>query len=223
MEELTALLISLENALNDKAPEVAQSLQPGLTRAEIDGLTAKFSWVLPEDVYQLYQWHNGLSRQASKMNLIEKLLRQKDKWHGELSGRENELHLNYGQHLITAKFLPLDYALAGHRHLKLGKCLLDLLPVFIVSDRNNKLYCMIRLDAEQSTVYCANGAKVPPLGITEAFLSTQVQYRSLIDFVSFLTACCQQVVDFTSESQEEATDYKLNPEQFEQIYQQYKS
>lgn len=43
MEELTVLLINLENALNDKAPEVTQSLQPGLTRAEIDKLTAKFS------------------------------------------------------------------------------------------------------------------------------------------------------------------------------------
>ena len=40
-----------------------------------------------------------------------------NKWHGELSGRENELHLQYGERLIIAKFLPLNYAWAGHRHL----------------------------------------------------------------------------------------------------------
>jgi hypothetical protein len=84
---------------------------------------------LPEAAYDLYGWHNGLSGEPSKLNLVEKLIRLKGKWHGELSGRENEVHLHIGNRRLVTKFLPLDYALAGHRHLKLGRCPIDLLPI----------------------------------------------------------------------------------------------
>jgi hypothetical protein len=224
MKELNEVLYQLDNALNQIAPDIAERLQPGLTRAEIDQRIAEFSLILPQDVYVLYQWHDGLSGQAGKMNLIEKLLRQKDKWHGELSGKANELHLNYQENLITAKFLPLEYALAGHRHLKFGKCVLDLLPVFIFNDGVTKRYCMVRLDSEPSIVYCANGVKVPPMGITEEFLSTQVQFV-LADLISFLTESCQQAIQ-PSKSQDrlaEAPEYDLSSEEFAQIYQRYQN
>lgn len=226
MSELTEALNRLEKDLNQKAPEVANCLQAGLTRADIDNLTTGFSWTLPQDVAELYQWHNGLARQTGKMNLVEKLLRQKDKWHGELSGRGNELRVSYGECFMTAKFMPVDFALAGHRHLKLGKCLLDLLPVFILNYGKNKLYCMMRLDTKQSPVYCINGAKVPPMGVDEAFLSTQVQFSNLTNFVLLLTDCCQQVISIKPETQDNQEmseiGYALSPEQFDRLYLQYK-
>lgn len=36
-----------------------------------------------------------------------------------------------GDRLIIAKFLPLDCALAGHRHLKLGRCAINLESVYL--------------------------------------------------------------------------------------------
>lgn len=222
--KLLEVLDQFDQVLNQVAPGVATRLQPGLTRAEIDQAIAKFPWTLPQDGYALYQWHNGLARQPGNLNLIEKLLRQKGKWHGGLAGRENELRLNNGERLLTAKFLPLSYALAGHRHLKLGKCLLKLLPVFLLNDGTTMRYCMLRLDTEPSVVYCANGTKLPPMGVTETFLSKQIQL-SLIDLASLLTTFCQRAIQPISESQglPPEADYDLNSEQFDQIYQRYRS
>lgn len=224
MTKLTEALDQLDHVLNQVAPDVANRLQSGLTRTDIEQAIAKFSWSLPQDGYALYQWHNGLSGQPGNLNLIEKLLRQKGKWHGELSGRENEIRLSNGERLLTAKFLPLDYALAGHRHLKLGRCLLDLLPVFLLDDGTTIRYYMIRLDVESSIVYCVNGTKLPPMGVTEELLSKQIQL-GLADLVSILNTCLEQAIVPISESQDRLskTDYALNLEQFEQIYQQYTS
>ena len=45
--------------LLEHKPDVALSLQPGLTRQEIDELTKDLPCRLPEEIYQLYQWRNG--------------------------------------------------------------------------------------------------------------------------------------------------------------------
>jgi hypothetical protein len=147
MPEPLEILDRFGTVLTQTAPKIASRLQSGLTIADIEAKTDSFSWNLPNDAYALYQWHNGLSGQPGKLNLAEKLLRLKGKWHGELSGRENEAHLKLGDRLIVAKFLPLDYALAGHRHLKLGRCSIDLLPVCILTEGKDTIYCMMRSTA----------------------------------------------------------------------------
>jgi hypothetical protein len=224
MSKFIEALNCLDAVLNQDTPKIATRLQPGLTRAEIEGQTASFSWILPEEAYNLYQWHNGLSGKPGKLNLAEKLLRLKGKWHGELSGRENEAHLQLGGRRIAVKFLPLNYALAGHRHLKLGRCLIDLLPIFLLNDGNRTIYGMMRLDAEQSIVYCANGTKMPPIKVTELFLSTQTQFCQLSDLIAFLTACCQKAVQPTVLTDAtDAIDCEMNLTQFEQLYQQHKN
>jgi hypothetical protein len=167
------LFDSFDTVLSQTAPKISHRLQPGLTIDRIEAQIAPYSWTLPQAAFDLYRWHNGLSGQPGRLNLVEKLLRVKGKWHGELSGRENEIHLQLGKRLIIAKFLPLDYALAGHHHLKLGRCPIDLLPFAIWNDGNNTIYCMMRLDPAQPIVYCANGTKLPPLSVTESFLATQ--------------------------------------------------
>jgi len=52
----------------------------------------------------------------------------------------------------------------------------------------------MRLDGEESILYCANGTNLPPMKVTEAFLSTQPQFARLRDFATFLAVCCQQAV-----------------------------
>lgn len=220
MTKTLETLLLLNTVLTQTAPDIASRLQPGLTHAEIEMQTATFSWSLPQDAFELYQWHNGLSGKLGKLNLAEKLLRLKGKWHGELSGRENEAHLQIGDRLIIAKFLPLDYALAGYRHLKLGRCLIDLLPFAILTDGEKTIYCMMRLDPEKPIIYCANGTKLPPMKVTESFLSTQFQFSQLSNLIEFVSAVCQQSIQPIAVSQEKLIDCQLDPTQLEKCIKQ---
>lgn len=208
---LTASLNHLDQVFQQYNFELRQRLQAGLTRAEIEQQVASFPWTLPPDLYDLYQWHNGLSGKPQKMRLTDRLIRLKNKWHGELSGRENELRLQAGERLWVGQFLPLDYALAGHRHLKLGKCAIDLLPIFLIGDRHRKFYGMVRLDPDHPAVYYADGTGVPPLWVTEDFLAKQVQFAQLSDLIDVLTQACQKVIQpITTNSEvgdELAVDY----------------
>jgi hypothetical protein len=207
--------------LAQTSPTIASRLQPGITQAEIEAQIATFSWRLPQDAFDLYQWRNGLSEKLRKLNLVEKLIRLKGKWHGELSGRENEVHFKLGNRRIVAKFLPLDYALAGHRHLKLGRCSLDLLPFAVLTDGKETIYCMMRLDPAAPTVYCANGTNLPPMKVTEVFLLTQPQFSHLSDLITFLTTVFQLGQQAIAADREELIDCELDPIQFEHLYQQY--
>ncbi|GAP99770.1 hypothetical protein [Leptolyngbya sp. NIES-2104] len=220
MPNLLETLTHFETILNQAAPTIATRLQPGLSLSEIEAQTAGFSWKFPSEAYGLYQWHNGLSSKPGKLSLAEKLLRLKGKWHGELSGRENEIHLKLNpSRRMIAKFLPLDYTLSGHRHLKLGRCLIDLLPIAILNDSDTTIYCMMRLDAENPIVYCANGTKLPPMKVTEAFLSTQPQFRNLNDAIAVLAQW------FLSETNQKSSinedDAQLDLGKLAQIYQQH--
>jgi|GEM_PF-801097 len=59
MSSLTKALDRILNWLVKNNPELALSLQPGLTRAEIDQQIMGLPFTLPEEVYELYQWRNG--------------------------------------------------------------------------------------------------------------------------------------------------------------------
>jgi hypothetical protein len=220
MPEPLEILGNFDTVLAQTAPKISSRLQPGLTQAEVEAQIASFSWQFPQDAFDLYQRHNGLSSKPGKLILVEKLVRIKGKWHGELSGRENEVHLKLENRLIVAKFLPLDYALAGHRHLKLGRCLVDLLPFAILTDSKETIYCMMRLDPEIPIIYCASGTNLPPMKVTESFLSTQPQFSQLSELISFLTAVFQQAIQPMATSQEKSIDCELKSMQFEQLYQQ---
>jgi hypothetical protein len=226
MTDLLEALHHLDSVLSQSTPKIANRLQPGLSLAEIEARTASFSWKLPPDGEALYRWHNGLSSQTGSLNLVEKLLRLKGKWHGELSGRENEIHLQFERRCIIAKFLPLEYALAGHRHLKLGKCPIDLLPVFVLSDGDRTFYGMLRLDLERPIFYCANGTRIPPMLITESFLSAQPQFNQLNNLVTSLIKVFQPDLPLsatTPETLKGDIDYLVNAAQFNSLFSSQKS
>jgi hypothetical protein len=225
MTKALEILHQFDRTLHQTASSIANRLQSGLIHAEIEAQIASFPWTLPQAAFELYQWHNGLSGKPEKLNLIEKLIRLKGKWHGELSGRENEVHLRLENRLIVVKFLPLDYALAGHRHLKLGRCSIDLLPVAILTDGAKTFYCMMRLDPDLPIVYFANGTNLPPLKITELFLATQPQFSTHIELIAFLNAIFQQGIKSVSTIQEssiDTCDCEFSLAQIEQLFQQYK-
>lgn len=221
MSETCKTLNEFDIILRQAAPSIANRLQPGLAIAEIEAKVAPFNWILPEDAFTLYHWYNGLSGTAGRLNLAEKLLRLKGKWHGELAGRENEIHLWFAGRLIIIKFLPLEYALAGHRHLKLGRYLLDLLPIAILTEGKTTLYCMMRLDPEAPIIYCANGTNLPPMKVTESFLSTQPQFSRLSQLVAFLIEVFQRGIQSIAANQAQSIDCELSPMHLAQLYQPY--
>jgi hypothetical protein len=118
--------------------------------------------------------------------------------------------------------LPLDYALAGHRHLKLGRCLVDLLPLAILIDGEKTTYCMMRLEPENSIIYCANGKRLPPMKVTESFLSTQPQFSQFSELIAFMSMIFQQGIQSVALSPEDSIDCELRSTQFEQLYQDSK-
>lgn len=59
MSNLTEALNRIMSWLEQYQPEYAASFLPGLSRQEIDELVAPLSVLLPEEIYELYQWRNG--------------------------------------------------------------------------------------------------------------------------------------------------------------------
>lgn len=48
------------DCIEQKAPEIEDLFQPGLKSEEIDEITKDLPFKLPEEVYELYKWRNGL-------------------------------------------------------------------------------------------------------------------------------------------------------------------
>jgi hypothetical protein len=79
----------------------------------------------------------------------------------------------------------------------------------------------MRLAPENPIIYCANGTNLPPMRVTESFLSTQPQFSRLSELIVFLTAVFQQKIHSIAASQEGYIDCKLDSMKLEALYQQY--
>jgi len=65
-ESVDEILTKLENVLKLKAPQLLESLQPGLSAQEIAELERRAGVQLPDDLKALYRWRNGSSREGMK-------------------------------------------------------------------------------------------------------------------------------------------------------------
>ncbi len=225
MSTVTAAFTQLETSLQHKFPELTVSLSPGLTHEAIDIKLQEHSVILPQDFYALYEWRNGLSSNVDAMNPADKSLRQKGRWQQGLSTPMDQISFKYGgrQALIIIKFPPLEHALAGHQHLKLGKCPLNLMPIFTLNDGITQRYCLIRLGENQSSIFVANGTGIPPSQIDESFLLTQAQFSRLTDFIQLAINCCDQAIAVNSATSSElggdSISYQVNAAIFSQLYE----
>jgi HEAT repeat protein len=68
---LTQALEQILSHWQAKAPTVAQSLQSGLTRNQIETQLQTLPFRLPEEVYQLYQWRNGSEDRRGLAHQVE--------------------------------------------------------------------------------------------------------------------------------------------------------
>ena len=60
MSALTEALERIRNHHLEHNPELVEALQPGLTREEIHELIKDLPFPFPEELYELYQWRNGM-------------------------------------------------------------------------------------------------------------------------------------------------------------------
>lgn len=58
--QLTDTLNKIEIWLQKNIPEKADRLKPGLFRQNIEDKVKNLPFKVPESIYELYQWHNGL-------------------------------------------------------------------------------------------------------------------------------------------------------------------
>ncbi|BAY07672.1 SMI1/KNR4 family protein [Calothrix sp. NIES-2098] len=65
MEIIKEHLQRIWDCLVTKAPEITLLLQPGLKPEEIDNIAKDLPFKLPEEIYELYQWQNGLLKGIS--------------------------------------------------------------------------------------------------------------------------------------------------------------
>lgn len=61
MRELKQNLSSISHWLKHNDPDAYAALQPGLSHSEVDDFLGNSRFLLPEDFYALYQWHDGMT------------------------------------------------------------------------------------------------------------------------------------------------------------------
>lgn len=94
-------------------------------------------------------------------------------------------------------------------------------PFAILTDGKETIYCMMRLEPDAPIIYCANGTNLPPMKVTESFLSTQPQFSRLNGLIAFLTAVFQQGTQAIAVDRDQSIDCSFPPMQVEQLYQHY--
>ncbi|WP_019499532.1 SMI1/KNR4 family protein [Pseudanabaena sp. PCC 6802] len=62
MDELINSLDRIISWMTINEPERAKIFNPGITRIQIDQMASAIPFYLPEEVYCLYQWHNGFDQ-----------------------------------------------------------------------------------------------------------------------------------------------------------------
>lgn len=103
------LFSRLQALLETNAPIVAQSLQPGLSDAQISALESQGGFLLSADLRALYHWHNGISTNSTVGLLPGHRFLPLD-----VMVRERAL---YHQHLASATLVQraASAVFAGHR------------------------------------------------------------------------------------------------------------
>jgi len=66
---LQEALDRIKRCIVDQAPAMVSQFQPGLSRTDFDAKVAAFPYHLPDEVYQLFSWHNGI-QETQELGLL---------------------------------------------------------------------------------------------------------------------------------------------------------
>ncbi|WP_055077366.1 SMI1/KNR4 family protein [Pseudanabaena sp. 'Roaring Creek'] len=70
MEELIYSLNRISHWLENNEPNIADAFSQGITHMQIDRISSVLPFYLPEELYYLYQWHNGTSHSEFRFDAL---------------------------------------------------------------------------------------------------------------------------------------------------------
>jgi len=163
---LTDALNRILNWLLHNDPKAASSLQPGLTRTEINELVKCLPFQLPEEVYELYQWRNGCQPEQEFLifHRMELLSIQKAIKYSEINRLSEEIYKLYDSHTF-----PLFYSIP------------DLTCGEIVIDRDVKNYQIIFSDIKEYGLFKLGYTNLTSMMLTIAECYEEGIYQLIAD------------------------------------------
>lgn len=199
MSRLTEALEYLYNFLCLEYPEIASSLQPGLTREEIDEKVKHLRFSLPEEVYELYQWRNGM-----RGTIFFELL---------YDGYRLDIEIN--DTVTIALFYSLEKAINSY----FMKYTPFLMPLFSWYD--NMVaggFFAVNLEQGGSPIVHYIDRYLNELEQEKDFYKNNIIYSSLTDLILAIAECCEAALLPSSSK----GVLLIDEDKFEQIYLKYK-
>jgi SMI1 / KNR4 family (SUKH-1) len=173
MSVLTDALERIFKNLEETAPDIVDSLQAGLTHEKIDEITNDLPFALPKEIYELYQWRNGIS------NSVVFAL---GTWNG-----------------IQASFAPLEQVVIDFHHLKERGCPSNLFRIFSFIHQLGGDYYAIDLDDITHPIFNFDeGNEIFIQNINNKFINKRIISPSLTVLMYAVAECFQDAI-YTSE------------------------
>lgn len=213
MTEIKNNLNRIWNSLEQKAPQLISLFQPGLKREEIDEITKDLPFKLPKEVYELYQWRNGLLGSVElELGLINR---------PEVSFEPIEIALKYINKIIihrnTYYFLVIfclnNGEYAHYYTVPLGQ---DITPIISLYNDDyfieyfdferefvNKNYTSIqlKLDTDDLSIDLQEQSSLDVEDDNSNIYKSRKKYNCLEDLVAEIAECCEQGFDILQKNE----------------------
>ncbi|MEH2224262.1 SMI1/KNR4 family protein [Nostoc sp.] len=190
---LTESLDRILKSLEEKDPEIASLLQPGLTRKEIDEITKDLPFKLPEELYELYQWRNGLSNY---------IVFGWGKWNG-----------------IQLIFRPLVEAVNDFHNLKRRGSPSNLFRIFLLIHQLGGDYFAVLLGDETTPIIHFDDNR--EIFINEINYSKKSAFFSNLTTLMYAIAECFQDAIYTETDSNDYTSWEFDEDKVKSIIRKY--
>ncbi|MDZ8070981.1 MAG: SMI1/KNR4 family protein [Nostoc sp. DedQUE08] len=191
---LTESLNRILKSLEEKDPEIALLLQPGLTRKEIDQITKDLPFKLPEELYELYQWRNGLSDDIGFGFAT---------WNGIIGG-----------------FSSLEEAITDFQNLRIRGCLSNFLRIFLFSHQLGGDYYVVSIDEITYPVFHFNDKDE---NFSIQHLKGRTFFSSLTTLMYAIAECFERDAIYSYTNSKERTSLEYDKDKINAIIHKYKT
>ncbi|MEH1940439.1 MAG: SMI1/KNR4 family protein [Nostoc sp.] len=189
---LTESLDRILKSLEEKDPEIASLLQPGLTRKEIDEITKDLPFKLPEELYELYQWRNGLSDDVGFGFAT---------WNGIIGG-----------------FSSLEEAITDFQNLRIRGCPSNFLRIFLFCHQLGGDYYVISIDEITHPVFHFNDQDED---FYIQHLKGRKFFSSLTTLMYAIAECFEQDAIYSDTNSKERTSLEYDKDKIKAITRKY--
>jgi len=191
MSRILDAILKLESYLARERPDFFNALLPGLTIPEIDSLVSRFPFRLPVEVYDLYQWRNGMG-----IEVID--------------------NLSFRFYPYSSFFSPLEFCVRDYEMLMEVKDSADLDD----EQLNSRWFPLISCN-QTFSLSVGHPIQQPTAEIlylwTDAEWAVDPSYESLTAQLLTITECLEEGVYYLDEE----GDFQSKPTREEEIHKKY--